>query len=770
MERPNRLMIQSNSDARSRLRQRMRGATRPILCGRPSGSKSCFEEAKQSTVEEVFEILGHKFPDGNDLESVSRVARELGSLLAAVTCLPTEKLTSEVGDAVIAKLIPLIHHPESQIRTAIFRLFKLSISTPAHVAVLLLENVDYAVLRGLDIPENGTEQQHAFRLASRMLLIYCGSKLYKNDDLVFSFFPRNIIKSVASLAVSALSIPVEALEDEFGQKAPVKKLVEKLAFPALSILNDFAISHPDRILDITGTDWLVKCIIGEGSTLTIATVATQIFMKWMDSAKLREKGQLRLVLQQLFSPIGDLIFFYQNPTTPDGKPAAMPAKTTAMLETFTAVFLSILRSWAGIFACSAIDSKTNEIYSDSPFRMLRFVGTAATTVPVMSQIRGIVAKLCCQFIDAPYAGKNFDSWDSALEFYSTMHLPDEFKTSLRDDFVVSEMDCLIAGGTLFPDVVDCLMSFRAIACAIMLNAGLAEALIRIVLADTDDEKGLTATLLLADLLRTGSSFLPRDTRRTLQAVPSLVQAAFERADLDPQSPHDFHMTFPNSKSASLLLRRLDQANDIYFGREPLKSSLHNINLFLYGGKEPESSDVSFGNRSRSGSTMDVEVRFDCIIAADNGEYFGKVPLTQLCPKKLSSIVECLEAEDGALFSRHKHSEKLHAFCSKMFTLLYPSNNYLVTMDKFSPETMKSIGRLIQVIVPLSKSEPDYSDLLKKFIVECAEQLLPEQLYKGTFSAKNILNTNAHYYFVIIAAIGASTDGVDLLDSAGIFQI
>lgn len=85
-----------------------------------------------------------------------------------------------------------------------------------------------------------------------------------------------------------------------------------------------------------------------------------------------------------------------------------------------------------------------------------------------------------------------------------MHLPDKYKTSLRDDFVVGEIEALQVSGILNPDIVDCLMSFRAVACYVLVNAGLPQALARLIMARPDDPMSIKATLLLADLLKTVS--------------------------------------------------------------------------------------------------------------------------------------------------------------------------------------------------------------------------------------------------------------------------
>uniref|UniRef100_A0A914Z9A0 Rapamycin-insensitive companion of mTOR N-terminal domain-containing protein n=1 Tax=Panagrolaimus superbus TaxID=310955 RepID=A0A914Z9A0_9BILA len=544
----------------------------------------------------------------------------------------------------------------------------------------------------------------------------------------------------------------------------------KLSFACLAILVEFAINDPILVLECAGTDWIVRAVVGPGATnQTLATLVCRVLLKWLDTAEIRTKAKLHLVMEQIFAPLIDLGFFHQNQNElPKSDQPAM--KINQILECVSTIFLSIFRSWTGVLSCGYVE-ENGDLASNSPFRLLHYLGLGTNVDITMVKIRNMVIDICCEFVDTPYATRKFVSWNDAVLYYSRLHLPDRYKTSLRDDFVVAEMECLQTSGAFHPDVVDCLMSFRAVASYILINVGLPQALARLIMASPDDPGGIKATLLLADMLRSGASFLPQDRRLMLLSAPSLVQAVSERiqysAKLATGKSYDAQVTFPHSDNAMLLLNRLDQLNDTSFNRLSLESQLHNIELFVCGGK---ALDLENKNRERSTSQVSPEDRLEHLFTSEP-EFFSKVTAKELDLTRLESIIDCLECDQGTLLTKHRYNDKLHSFYSRIFTIILPQNYRLVkNSSSFNAQIIKCICCAVKILVPLAKSEPYYGELIERFLHQFSEQLNPEVLYKGVFSPKNILNTCAHYYFAVLAAIGSSQNGIQLLEDAGILQM
>ncbi|PIO54256.1 hypothetical protein TELCIR_24385, partial [Teladorsagia circumcincta] len=80
--------------------------------------------------------------------------------------------------------------------------------------------------------------------------------------------------------------------------------------------------------------------------------------------------------------------------------------------------------------------------------------------------------------------------------------PDEFSSSLKDDFVLAQSEMCIAMDEELVRHVDLLRSFRSLAGFILLNAGLLQSLARLIVAQPDSSSGLKATLFVTDVVRT----------------------------------------------------------------------------------------------------------------------------------------------------------------------------------------------------------------------------------------------------------------------------
>lgn len=94
------------------------------------------------------------------------------------------------------------------------------------------------------------------------------------------------------------------------------------------------------------------------------------------------------------------------------------------------------------------------------FRFLSYLGQVKSVNNNLEKIREIVIDVCCDFVCMPYSGKNFVTWSDALVFYcwfktyllvsfqflAKLHQPDLYEASLRDNFVVGELQSAMALG------------------------------------------------------------------------------------------------------------------------------------------------------------------------------------------------------------------------------------------------------------------------------------------------------------------------------------
>jgi hypothetical protein len=757
MDRPNKLILPP-PDARGRLRERTK------FHNRPQGSS----KIKKAKIDVRFdEALTHLMQDNEiSVSGINQTAFYLKNLDSNL------RHDHRLFELVTTKYISLLHHDNPLFRAMLYRLLRLTTHSYKQLLHLLLLQIDIHLIRSLDASECDDERREALQFICSLLYIYQKSPLKQflqsseNDTLskeaAFTLFPKSALKSITEIALDRLPRLLENLDDT--------KKPDKLSFACLAILVEFAINDPLLVLECAGTEWIVRAVVGPGATNpNLATLVCRVLLKWLDTAEIRAKAKLHLVIEQIFAPLIDLGFFHQTLTDfPKSEP--LPMKINQILECVSTIFLSIFRSWTGVLTCGYAEDN-GDLSSNSPFRLLHYLGLGTNVDITMAKIRNMVIDICCEFVDMPYATRKFTSWDDALLYYSRSHLPDRYKTSLRDDFVVAEMECLQTSGIFYPNVVDCLMSFRAVASYILINVGLPQALARLIMAQPNDPGGIKATLLLADFLRSGASFLPQDRRLMLLSAPSLVQAVCERSQFSAKIAsgkfNDAQVTFPHSDNAMLLLNRLDQLNDISFNRLSLESQLHNIVLFVCGGKALDTNNIQ---RERSTSQITPEDRLEHLFTSEP-EFFSKVTAKELDLTRLEAIVDCLEWDQGSLLTKHRYNDKLHSFYSRIFTIILPQNHRLIKdSSSFNAQIIKCICSAVKILVPLAKSEPYYGELIEKFLNQCREELDPEILYKGVFSPKNILNTCAYYYFAVIAAIGSSSNGTQLIEDAGILQI
>ncbi|VDN23439.1 unnamed protein product [Gongylonema pulchrum] len=220
-----------------------------------------------------------------------------------------------------------------------------------------------------------------------------------------------------------------------------------------------AVLSPDLILDTLGAGLLwdveesVSVVIGwlaellSGAVLNERPSSFEIFAPVIEIG-LSQRMDLKELRQQQLQPLG-----------------------TSALQCISKTLLNLLRTWPGLFACSAPDEKQNTVLSS----LLRFVDITALSRNVNLRRHEVCDALIdcfCELLDLSYASHNFRSWPEAVKFYSTMHHPDAYKCSLRDEFVLAEHEVLLRAKEHDSILSDLLVSFRAVATYMLVSAGI----------------------------------------------------------------------------------------------------------------------------------------------------------------------------------------------------------------------------------------------------------------------------------------------------------
>uniref|UniRef100_A0A915ATS6 Condensin complex subunit 1 C-terminal domain-containing protein n=2 Tax=Parascaris TaxID=6254 RepID=A0A915ATS6_PARUN len=667
------------------------------------------------------------------------------------------------------------------IRAVGMRILRLACTTESSLVILLRNHVDMFLARSLDLDvENFDERIEALKLASHMLRLYSNANMKIRaraaeegkmavdylEGIGTFLFPHSLILPILAIARTVFVVD--------GDK-PTNAKPDGLAFASLAIFVELAISEPDVIIEIAGTGWLVEALAGPiVSNSRLSAVVCRVLYVWLDCPRLRAKAKMHMVLEQIFSPLIEISFFQSSAHITDTKTIAPHQQIVDMLNAFTHSFATVLCSWPGLLACAASDENAKTVVS-SQLRLLEFLGLGTVTNPSLRKIRGMIVEACCHYLDRPYAAKTFETWVDAVRFYSTMHYPDSFKCSLRDDFVLSEHEVHIASMKQFSEHVDLLASFRAMVVFFLIDAGLTQSLARFILVDLEDPISLKGTLLLNDLLLMGSSFLPLEWRSRVLCMPTLIQSACEAltrtvhtaavdggVNVDSELP-DF--TFINAGNAPLLLHRLDVLNELALSRATQPIPIGNLQIFVQSVPVSRSRSESlsrFGIDRKDGeSGIDSCIHEMIVKSIDiDGQFRWWM---------VDGVLQLLELDDFASLYRHRHSDRCYFFFSQLLHFFTPSSSLLVSNfdgDRFS---VACGCRVFRVVMPLCAIESRYEQLVQDFLCDCVNNLEPSKLSSGVFSPKNILNSGAMYYFALVGAISSQDFGREMMERTRLLQ-
>ncbi|KIH44765.1 hypothetical protein ANCDUO_25207, partial [Ancylostoma duodenale] len=99
----------------------------------------------------------------------------------------------------------------------------------------------------------------------------------------------------------------------FNEKHAGERRKDRLGLACLEVFLEFCVLEPELILDMAGTDWMVQILTGSSViSQRVTAIVSRILVAWLDQPKLRAKGQLHLVLEQIFAPLIEFGFFQKN--------------------------------------------------------------------------------------------------------------------------------------------------------------------------------------------------------------------------------------------------------------------------------------------------------------------------------------------------------------------------------------------------------------------------------------------------------------------------
>ncbi|CAI5441289.1 unnamed protein product [Caenorhabditis angaria] len=702
------------------------------------------------------------------------------------------------------------------IRAMCFHIIRKSLFLERHLVYLLRSHVDIYMVRAVDLQiENEQERVEAFKLITWMMNTYDGSKLQMMiDDAKMQAngkkyaFPKSIMQPIISIALDVFQKEKLKGEDDSTKK---NEPVDRMSMPCVGLFLEFCLSEPDLILEMAGTDWMVRVLTGV-STLSrrIVLLVSQVLVFWLDNPHIRQKADLHMVLEQIFAPLVEYGLFQKKDNMQIKK---VDDNVYDVLENFKASFMVLLRSWPGLFACAAVGPNSS-IIGTSPLRLLEYLGLGTVENENLVRIREIIVEMCCEFGDLPYSSKNFESWDEALVFYKSMHLPDKYKSSLKNDFVVAQNDARMRNDVdRKKPTFDIHAAFRCLSTFVLINASLPQSLARLILAQPDSSSGLKATLLLADMLRNAPSHVPVGYRAPVLSMPTLVQSACENliqsrasaainGNFDIKADESY--TFINAQNAELVLHRFDQLNQSWIRSSTNSATImreSDLHIFVQNmqpplivtqpkekSKRPTVTDI-FEEVSPGKLTETVlEGPYDKnkLILMDDFDDYDYTRKRGLSFDSMdSNSTSDLQEQDGSINwnqteyfieklendTNEEIVKEFQTYSTQQFVsnLIYyispPTKKYL---EKQHVIVTKSLIRLILRIIPRFSDglRHDYCAIFHRYVQSFRTALEDSTV----FSPRNLTYTTNMYHFAIVGSFTISSIGLGILNDVGILHL
>ncbi|CAG9534709.1 unnamed protein product [Cercopithifilaria johnstoni] len=659
----------------------------------------------------------------------------------------------------------------SSVRAITYRILRKASRLPDDLSALLNIHMDSFVLRSLEINTNNYDERvEALKLCS-MMLNHMNVKAKSSDnglkkDYPDAIFPENVYRGLISIASCFFTVRLD--------RTKVEEKKDKLAFSCFATIIEQAAVAPNLILNSVDTGWIVEFLTYAAFSNRLSTCVCRILCAWLDSPQLRIQAKLRLVLNRIFASVVEIELFERK--GPIELEQHWLSNDSFNLGNFSQIFLNLLRTWAGLFACSTSDNQKTSTTSALSF--LDYIGISRPTHANTRKICGLIIDCCCEVLELPYSKTRFTDWLHVTHYYSTMYHPDVCKCSIRNEFILSEHEIFLKIDQQHVNVNDLLISFHSVVIYLLINANLIQALSRIILQDPDDPVALRATLLIHDLLLASSTSLPVEWRLRVLSLPTLVHGACQIVseshiskkcflDDNDYETDKIILTYANRKNVIVLLNRLDILKSIALAQKTQPLPITNLQLFVQSSptairlRKSSSSNMNFCNED--GDIDYVEKVLERLLlkaVESNG---------RLCWYVVDKLFQLLQTNYSGKDLPVKYSRKCYSIFKVLFKFISPAKGLLINFndDRF---VIICCCRGIHVSLLLAAREAQYRELLADFINDFIASISTDALLNGPLSPKNLLNTGAMYYFSFIGAISSIKEGRQMLEATPLLQL
>nr|CAD2175659.1 unnamed protein product [Meloidogyne enterolobii] len=521
-----------------------------------------------------------------------------------------------------------------------------------------------------------------------------------------------------------------------------KGLSKNFQISSIGILLELVVQRPELLFEMNiGLNWFVPTI----NQSALGTILINILSKWLDSPIIREKCELKFIVEQLFCP------FISFDSIHDPSAKIDYSHSTTLIERCKNSLFNLLITWPGLFTFFSNNSSNQHLFAH--------IGCQIENLNSV-KIKSCTIELFSDLLNVPYARHEFldNHWEKAFFFYKQIRLPDLFSISLRDDFLLAEISYL--DNQKDDSFIDLLEIYRSVVLFKIVCEKFPEALIRLILQNPDCPISIKATFLLADILYM-SKILPKSVRIEAINNNNLINSVVESFNLNEnisnkdEKKSGVISTFSEEPPSDYFDLNIDKLISNVFITQPTKKTkiYKNINVPEIVQQKLKKNDFLEDSNEYLIENVDWNIFWRILSFIDDKIIFFQNKSTII----KSAIDKCIPIFNQILY------------------LFLPSKQFFI-QNKPSIQLIKCGQYFIQLLCSFNSSTFVGNDnsqwalnMLSNFINDFCNQINMDKS-EAVFSSKNLSFGGSSVYFALLRALLSQPFGQKLFDQTGLGQM
>ncbi|KAM3874200.1 rapamycin-insensitive companion of mTOR-like [Diretmus argenteus] len=611
-----------------------------------------------------------------------------------------EKLGFTYAEIIICLRLALLNEAK-EVRAAGLRALRYLIRDSSILEKVLQLQVDYLIARCIDIQQsNEVERTQALRLVRKMITV-------------------NALLFPSSVTNSLIAVGNDGLHER-----------DRMVRACVAIICELSLKNPVVVAQRGGLSTILKNVINcQLSRINEALITTILHL--LNHPQTRQYIRSDVELEQILAPYTD--FHYRH--TPESAQGQLPEDREARFLASKMSIVASFRSWSGIInLCKSGNSGIQSL-----------VGLLC--IPNMEVRRGLLEVMYDIFrLAVPVGTADFIE---ALVSVDPSRFQDSWR--LSDGFVASEAKIILPHRSRSrPDLMD---NYLALVLSAFIKSGLLEGLVEVI-ASSDDNISVRATILLGELLYMANTILPHSHSHHLHCLPTLINVA---ASFD--IPQEKRL---RASAAVNYLKRFHEKKK----RGPKPNSLYLDHIL----RKSAASSHSCRDHQHFRPQRDIYVIKDTEDAL----------MTNLRDSHILTHKENLDWDwvlIGTILKwpnvslRNHKDEQMHKLVQKLLFFYKPSSKLYASLELDHPKARQLTVVGCQFIEFLLESDEDGQAYLEDLVKDIVQWLFSSAGLKPErrLQSNGLLTTLSQHYFLFLGTLSAHPHGVKTLEKCSVFQ-